>query len=98
MRYLLAIICPPVAVLLCDKPRGTVLLNVLLWALGLIPGIIHALVVVRSHNVDPSTREMECLIGKSVAGVDAVKIMREVESLLAEGIDAVIDKAFLGKR
>ena len=51
MRYLLAIVLPPVAVLLCGKPI-TALFNLLLWALFIIPGIIHALIVVSSHNTD----------------------------------------------
>ncbi len=50
MRYLLAIILPPLAVLLCAKPI-TALLNLLLCVLW-IPGVIHALIVVSSHNAD----------------------------------------------
>ncbi len=48
MRYLLAIIFPPLAVLLCGKPIQAVLncfLTLLLW----IPGVVHAILVVNSH-------------------------------------------------
>ena len=51
MLYLLAILVPPVAVLLCGKPIQAVL-NVLLWALFIVPGVIHALFVVSSRNAD----------------------------------------------
>lgn len=51
MLYLLAILVPPLAVLLCGKPMQAVLnlgLCLLLW----IPGILHALLVVSSHQAD----------------------------------------------
>lgn len=51
MLYLLAILLPPVAVLLCGKPIQA-LLNCLLWVLGIVPGIIHAILVVNSRNAD----------------------------------------------
>ncbi len=43
--YFLAVICPPIAVLMCDKPVQAVL-NVLLTMFFWIPGIAHALLVV----------------------------------------------------
>ncbi len=51
MRYVLCFILPPLAVLLCGKP-GTAFLNVILTVLGIVPGIIHALIVVGSCNAD----------------------------------------------
>jgi uncharacterized membrane protein YqaE (UPF0057 family) len=54
MRYLLAIVLPPLAVLLCGKPIQAVLncfLTLLLW----IPGMIHAILVVNSHLADRRT-------------------------------------------
>ena len=51
MRYLLAIILPPVAVLLCGKPVQA-LLNLVLTLFFWIPGAIHALFVVNSHLAD----------------------------------------------
>ena len=48
MRYVLAIICPPLAVLMIDRGGFRVLLNVLLTFCLWIPGVIHALSVVRA--------------------------------------------------
>jgi len=48
---LLAIIFPPLAVLLCGKPIQAVL-NIFLWACIIIPGIIHAIIVVNARNAD----------------------------------------------
>lgn len=57
MRYLLAIILPPVAVLLCGKPLQA-LLNLLLTLFFWIPGVIHALFVVNSHLADRRTEKV----------------------------------------
>ena len=54
MRYLLAIILPPLAVLLCGKPIQFVL-NIFLTLLFWIPGVIHAILVVNSHLADKRT-------------------------------------------
>jgi len=51
MLYLLAILLPPVAVLLCGKPIQA-LLNLLLTVLGYFPGLIHAILVVNAYNAD----------------------------------------------
>jgi uncharacterized membrane protein YqaE (UPF0057 family) len=54
MRYLLAILLPPLAVFLCGKPiQGfiSIILTLLFW----IPGVIHALFVVHSHLADKRT-------------------------------------------
>lgn len=51
MRYFLAFLLPPVAVLLCGKPV-LALVNLLLWILGIVPGIAHALLVVHEHHAD----------------------------------------------
>ncbi|MEY2633398.1 MAG: hypothetical protein RIR00_2052 [Pseudomonadota bacterium] len=51
MRYLLAIIAPPLAVLFCGKPFSFIL-NILLTICFWIPGMIHALCVVSSHKAD----------------------------------------------
>jgi len=57
MRYLLAIILPPLAVLLCGKPVQAVL-NFCLCLLFLVPGIVHAICVVASHKADVRQREL----------------------------------------
>lgn len=51
MLYLLAIVLPPVAVLLAGKPVQA-LLNCLLTLCLWIPGSIHAILVVNSRNAD----------------------------------------------
>ena len=57
MRYLLAIILPPVAVLLCGKPFQAVL-NLILTLCFWIPGVVHALFVVNSHLADVRAEKM----------------------------------------
>jgi uncharacterized membrane protein YqaE (UPF0057 family) len=66
MRYLLAIIFPPMAVLLCGKPVQF-LLNILLTLLFWIPGVIHAILVVNSHLADKRTERIEKAIRESGA-------------------------------
>lgn len=57
MRYFLAIVLPPAAVLMCGKPV-TFLLNIPLTLLGWIPGVIHAIVVVNSHEADKRNKKV----------------------------------------
>ena len=57
MRYLLAIILPPVAVLLCGKPFQAVF-NLILTMCFWIPGVVHALFVVNSHLADVRAEKM----------------------------------------
>jgi hypothetical protein len=66
MRYLIAIILPPVAILLCGKPVQFIL-NLILWMFCVIlcffvfgffiiwVPILHALLVVHSHLADKRT-------------------------------------------
>jgi len=42
---------PPLAVALCKKP-GQFLLNIILCALGWVPGIVHALFVAASYEAN----------------------------------------------
>lgn len=51
MMYLLALVFPPVAVLICGKPVQA-LLNVGLCLFGWVPGIIHALLVANNWYAD----------------------------------------------
>jgi uncharacterized membrane protein YqaE (UPF0057 family) len=57
MRYFLAILLPPLAVLLCGKPFQF-LLNILLTLLGWIPGVVHAILVVHEHLSDKRAEKM----------------------------------------
>ena len=47
--YLLAIILPPVAVFICGKPIQS-LLNLFLWCLFIVPGVLHAILVVNEYK------------------------------------------------
>jgi uncharacterized membrane protein YqaE (UPF0057 family) len=54
MRYVLALLLPPLAVLLCGKPIQF-LLNIVLCLFLWVPGIIHAILVVHEHLNDKRT-------------------------------------------
>jgi uncharacterized membrane protein YqaE (UPF0057 family) len=64
MRYLLAIILPPIAVLLCGTPVQAIL-NLLLTILFWIPGVVHALFVVHSYLADKRTDRLIEAVGRS---------------------------------
>ncbi len=57
MRYLIAILLPPLAVFLCAKPIQA-LLNIILTLMFWVPGVIHALFVVHSHLADKRTQKI----------------------------------------
>ncbi|MFO8014211.1 MAG: YqaE/Pmp3 family membrane protein [Phycisphaerae bacterium] len=54
MLYLLAVLLPPVAVLLCRRPL-TALLNFVLTLLLWVPGMIHALFIVADYKANQRT-------------------------------------------
>ncbi|MDN4059895.1 YqaE/Pmp3 family membrane protein [Massilia sp. YIM B02769] len=58
MRDFLAIILPPLAILLCGKPFQA-LLNIILTMCFWLPGMIHALFVVHGHKADKRTERLE---------------------------------------
>ena len=49
--YLIAILLPPLAVLICGKPFQA-FINLLLCCLLIIPGIVHAIFVVHEYKAD----------------------------------------------
>ena len=51
MRYLIAILLPPVAVLSCGRPFQA-MLNLALTLLFWVPGVLHAVLVVHQHQED----------------------------------------------
>jgi uncharacterized membrane protein YqaE (UPF0057 family) len=57
MRYLLAILLPPIAVLICGKPIQA-LINLLLCLLLWVPGVIHALFVAHDYYADQRNKEL----------------------------------------
>ncbi len=54
MRYLLAFLFPPLAVLLCGKP-GKAFLNLILTLCFYVPGVIHAILVISEKKADART-------------------------------------------
>jgi uncharacterized membrane protein YqaE (UPF0057 family) len=64
MRYLIAIVLPPLSVLLCGKPIQA-LLNLLLTLLFYIPGMIHAILVVHDYYEDKRTKKVVRAIRRS---------------------------------
>lgn len=56
--YLLAIVFPPLAVLL-TAGFFPALLNLVLWCFGFIPGIVHGLFVVSSSKADRRSKNLE---------------------------------------
>lgn len=66
MMYLLAIVLPPVAILLSGKP-GSALLNCLLCLLGWIPGVIHAILVVNEKKADKRSMKQAEYIAKAAS-------------------------------
>ena len=63
MLYLVAILLPPLAVLICGKPFQ-VLLNVLLTLTIYVPGLVHALLVVHNYYQDKRTNRIVKAIEK----------------------------------
>ena len=57
MLYLVAIILPPLAVLLVGKPFQAII-NLILTLLFYVPGLIHALLVVNNHYADKRTERI----------------------------------------
>ncbi len=57
MDYVLAILLPPVAVLLKGKP-GQAVLNLILTLCFWVPGVIHALVVVNNAHADKRNKQL----------------------------------------
>jgi uncharacterized membrane protein YqaE (UPF0057 family) len=57
MRYFIAIVLPPLAVLLCGKPVQF-LLNIVLTLFFWVPGMIHAILVVHEHLEDKRAKRI----------------------------------------
>jgi uncharacterized membrane protein YqaE (UPF0057 family) len=63
MMYLLALVLPPVAVLLCGKPFQAIL-NLILTLFFWLPGAIHALFVVHDKKADKRAKRQEKMIAE----------------------------------
>jgi uncharacterized membrane protein YqaE (UPF0057 family) len=57
VRYLFAVVLPPLAVLLCGRPFQA-LLSLPLTLLGWFPGVIHALFVVHNYYADQRNEKL----------------------------------------
>ena len=57
MLYLVAILLPPLAVLLCGKPFQA-LLNIILTLLIYFPGAVHAVLVVHNYYADQRAKRV----------------------------------------
>jgi len=57
MKYLFAILLPPIAVIMCGKPVQF-LINIPLTICYWFPGMLHALFVVSNHNADKRNKEL----------------------------------------
>ncbi|MFJ7754614.1 YqaE/Pmp3 family membrane protein [Peribacillus muralis] len=64
MLYVIAILFPPLAVLLAGKPISAVI-NLILTLFFYIPGLIHALFVVHDKKADKRMRQQAALLAKS---------------------------------
>ena len=61
MDILLAIIMPPLAVRRSSRSSRTLRLNCLFWAAGVLPGIVHALLIVSQSRAQQRRRRMPLL-------------------------------------
>lgn len=66
MLYLIAILLPPLGVLLAGKPFQA-LINLFLTLLFYVPGLIHALLVVHNHYADRRAARVMKEMRKSAA-------------------------------
>ena len=64
MRYLLAILLPPVAVFICGKPIQGII-NILLTLAFYLPGAVHAILVVHGWHADRRNEEIVRAIKES---------------------------------
>ncbi|KWW20539.1 MULTISPECIES: YqaE/Pmp3 family membrane protein [Peribacillus] len=64
MLYIIAILFPPLAVLLAGKPISA-LINLILTLFFYIPGLIHALFVVHDKKADKRLKRQAALLAKA---------------------------------
>ena len=63
MRYLIAIVCPPLGVFICAKPVSAIL-NIFLTLALYFPGAIHAVLCVHSYEQMLRDRKLQKLENK----------------------------------
>jgi len=57
MRYILAVLLPPLAVLSCGKPFQAIV-NFAFTLMFWVPGVIHALLVVNDYHTEEQTERV----------------------------------------
>ena len=67
--YILAILLPPLAVLLANKNPLSFLLNLLLCFVFWVPAVIHAVLVINEKKADKRADKMAQTIAKANQGV-----------------------------
>ncbi len=70
--YLLAILLPPLAVLMSGKPFQAIL-NVILTLFFWFPGIIHALFVVNAYKAEKRTKRLQ----ETIIAASAVQLRHQ---------------------
>ena len=73
MLYVVAILLPPLAVLLCGKPFQALLVNLPLTLLIWLPGIIHAWMVVSNHYADKRQERLIREMARTQAAAQALR-------------------------
>ena len=58
MRYFLALFLPPLAIISLGLKPLTLIVNIILTICGILPGIIHAVLMVNKHYGDKKHKEL----------------------------------------
>lgn len=91
MRYLIAILCPPLAVLSCER-YASAFLNVFLTLLFYVPGLVHALLEVNRFYADRRHHELVRAIAASQGQPDTDFAPQRPDNSLAK---SVMEAAFV---
>jgi uncharacterized membrane protein YqaE (UPF0057 family)/ribosomal protein L7/L12 len=93
---LLAVLLPPLSVLLCGKHWAALLNLFLLWPLGIVPGVVHAYWIVNRHTMtfgldeeifdEVPERGSETGRVAGRAANEAAAVEREIKTHLREGL------------
>ncbi|KAG0165197.1 hypothetical protein DFQ28_009107 [Apophysomyces sp. BC1034] len=72
--FVVAFFLPPLAVLIKRGCGIDFLINICLWALGAIPGIVHAFYIVHKHNDNFEDIERGGLVYQQVPGDEQARV------------------------
>ena len=82
--YLVAILLPPIAVLICGKPIQAII-NLLLCCFFLIPGIIHAIFVVNEYKADKRVERLKSTIDVTTGEDKSVEKKSSIAAFIVLG-------------